>query len=132
MSNYSRQREIILDAFKSIYHPTAEQIYEAVHHENPTISRSTIYRNLSVLLNDKIIKKIGIPAGPDRYDYIGDEHYHVICNICGKVFDFKYKFEKEDMSKMIQKQTKVHPNVDSMVLYGICEECERKMDYKEE
>lgn len=31
MNNYSKQREIILETFKYLNHPTAEQIYDKVH-----------------------------------------------------------------------------------------------------
>ena len=46
MNNYSKQREIILETFKYLNHPTAEQIYDKAHQDNPTISKSTVYRNL--------------------------------------------------------------------------------------
>lgn len=131
MNNYSKQRMIILEAFKFLNHPTAEQIYDKVHEDNPTISRSTVYRNLNVLLENKTIKKIKVLTGPDRYDYVGKEHYHIICNKCGKVFDFMYHFKQEELKEKIHNQTGVITNVDSITLYGICEECKSK-EYKEE
>ena len=82
MNNYSNQRKIILETFKYLNHPTVEQIYDKVHQDNPTISKSTVYRNLNVLLENKTIKKIKVLTGPDKYDYIDKEHYHVICNKC--------------------------------------------------
>ena len=84
MNNYSKQREIILETFKYLNHPTAEQIYDKVHQDNPTISKSTVYRNLNVYWKIKVL------TGPDKYDYIDKEHYHVICNKFGKVYDFIY------------------------------------------
>lgn len=132
MNNYSKQREIILEAFQYLYHPTAEQIYDKVHEDNPTISKSTVYRNLNVLLENKIIKKIKVLTGPDRFDYVGKEHYHIICNQCGKVFDFMYDFKQDELKEKIQSQTGVITNVDSITLYGICEECKSKIKYEEE
>ena len=70
MNNYSKQRMIVLETIKFLKHPTAEQIYDKVHKSNPTISKSTVYRNLNVLLNNKTIKKIKVLNGPDRFDYI--------------------------------------------------------------
>lgn len=132
MNNYSKQREIILDTFKHLNHPTAEQLYHKVHENNPTISKSTVYRNLNVLLKNKLIKKIKVLNGADRYDYIDKEHYHVICNKCGKVFDFMYQFKKEELKEIIHSETGVTTNIDSIILYGICEECKSKVNYKEE
>ena len=122
---------IVLETIKFLKHPTAEQIYDKVHKSNPTISKSTVYRNLNVLLNNKTIKKIKVLNGPDRFDYIDKEHYHVICNKCGKVFDFMYQFKQEELKTMVHNQTGVVTNIDSMTLYGICEECKSK-EYEEE
>ena len=132
MNNYSKQREIILETFHRLNHPTAEQLYNAIHQTNPTISKSTVYRNLNILLENKIIKKIKQLSGPDRYDYVDKEHYHVLCNRCGKVFDFMYPFKKEELKEIIHKETGVITNVDSIILYGICEECRLKINCKEE
>lgn len=131
MNNYSKQRMIVLEAIKYLKHPTAEQIYDKVHQDNPSISRSTVYRNLNVLLENKTIKKIKALNGPDRFDYIDKEHFHIICNRCGKVFDFMYQFKQEELKKMIYNQTGVVTNVDSMTLYGICEECKTKINSEE-
>lgn len=132
MNNYSKQREIILETFKYLNHPTAEQIYDKIHQKNSTISKSTVYRNLNILLENKTIKKIKVLNNLDRYDYIGKEHYHVICNKCGKVFDFIYQFKKEELKELIHNQTNVITNVDSIILYGICEECNSKIKYEED
>lgn len=131
MSNYSKQREIILNVLTELHHPTAEEIYESVHLIAPIISKSTVYRNINVLLENKIIKKIKVLNGPDKYDYNREVHYHVICKKCGTVFDFKYNFEEDKMRREILSQTGVQTNMDSIILYGICEKCKTE-DFKEE
>ena len=91
MKNYSRQREEILREIEKLYsHPTAEDIYMIVKGKDPAISRSTVYRNLNLLVEDEKINKISMQAGPDRYDFIREPHSHIICTKCGKVFDFNY------------------------------------------
>lgn len=126
MNNYSKQREIVLDVFKELYHPTAEEIYDKVHQIDPIISKSTVYRNINVLLDNKTIKKIKVLTGPDKFDYNDREHYHVICKICGNVFDFMYHFNQKELKKTIQNQTGVKTNIDSITLYGVCEKCKSK------
>lgn len=132
MNNYSKKRMIILETIKYLKHPTAEQIYEEIHQNNPTISKSTVYRNLNVLLENKTIKKIKVLEGPDRFDYIDKEHFHIICNRCGRVFDFMYKFKNEELKNTIYNQTGVMTNANSITMYGICEECKSKENYREE
>ena len=126
MNNYSKQREIILKIIKQLKHPSIEEIYDKVHEVNPSISKSTVYRNINVLLTNKTIKKIKILTGPDRYDLVKEEHYHVICKECGKVYDFLYHFEQDELTKTVLSQTGVKTNIDSITLYGICKDCKSK------
>ena len=51
MNNYSRQREIILETLKEVnIHPTAEELYKLVNRKYPKISKSTVYRNINILV----------------------------------------------------------------------------------
>ena len=128
MSNYSKQRKIILEIFNLLDHPTAEQLYDKVHQKYPTISKSTVYRNLNVLIENKVLKKISLLSGPDRYDYIGKEHSHIICERCGKVFDFVYHFQNDNLKETIKNQTGIITDIDSIIVYGICEDCKSKIN----
>ena len=59
MKNYSRQREEIIKVIKDSYnHPTAEEIYMTVKAKDPAVSRSTVYRNLGLLVENGFINKI--------------------------------------------------------------------------
>ena len=47
---YSHQRELILEAVKSVKtHPTADMVYDGLRAENPNLSLGTVYRNLNLL-----------------------------------------------------------------------------------
>ena len=124
MNNYSKQREIILEVIKeNRIHPTAEEIYNIVIKKEPQISKSTVYRNINILVEQGKIKQLKMAIGPDRYDYLHDNHYHAICDKCGKVFDFKYNFNNKEISKELQKQIGMEMEVHSITIYGICEDC---------
>ncbi|MGN1378816.1 MAG: Fur family transcriptional regulator [Bacilli bacterium] len=129
MNNYSKQREIILEIIKKKKsHPTAQDIYESVHKYYPNISRSTIYRNIGILVDNKILLKLKIQNGADRFDYIYEKHYHSICEKCGKVFDFKYDFNISKIKNEVLKQTGVISNINSLTIYGICEDCNKEKE----
>ena len=131
MNNYSKQREKILEVIKeNKMHPTAEKIYQLVIQKNPKISKSTVYRNINILVEQGIIQKITMSVGPDRYDYIHQMHYHAICENCGQVFDFQYPFPVKGIENHIQKQNKQQIEITSITMYGICEVC--KLKKKEE
>lgn len=133
MNNYSKQREIILDVIKqNPIHPTAEEIYQLVIKKDPRISKSTVYRNISILVEQGTIIKISLLSGPDRYDYLHQKHFHAICKKCGKVYDFCYKYDINEISKEIKAQTKINMDVDDIIAYGICEKCKSTNKNKEE
>ena len=124
MKNYSRQREEIIKVIKDSYnHPTAEEIYMIVKAKDPAVSRSTVYRNLGLLVQNNLIKQISMKVGPDRYDYIREPHNHVMCTKCGKIFDFEYSFEYEELGKIIKDQTGIEISKDGIALEGICDSC---------
>lgn len=127
MKNYSRQREEIIKVLKELYnHPTAEEIYMIVKAKDPGVSRSTVYRNLGLLVEENMINKISMAVGPDRYDAVKKMHNHAICTKCGKVFDFEYDFEYDKIKKTIEKQTGVKISSKGIALEGICDSCKNK------
>ena len=127
MKNYSRQREEIIKVVQESHdHKTAEEIYMIVKAKDPAVSRSTVYRNLGLLVENHIIDKISMLVGPDRYDYITKPHNHAICTKCGKVFDFEYKFEYEKIRELVIKQTGVEISNKGIALEGLYDYCRNK------
>lgn len=126
MGNYSKQREEIIEIIKELYnHPTAEEIYFLTKQKDPAVSRSTVYRNLNVLVQAGVVTQIAVSNGPDRYDYREnrEKHGHVICTKCGKLYDFYYDFDIAEMKNKIAKQTGVEISDDGMVIKGVCNSC---------
>ena len=77
--NYSRQRESIKNYVMSRHdHPTAEQVYEAVKKEYPSVSRGTIYRNLSLLADRGEIVKLSRDGDVERFDGNTQLYYHFV------------------------------------------------------
>ena len=89
------------------------------------MSRSTVYRNLGLLVESNLLNKITMSVGPDRYDYIREPHNHVICSKCGCITDFRYVFEYEHMKKSILEQTGIEISDEGITLEGICNSCKK-------
>ena len=82
------QRAIIEDELRRLAnHPTADEVYEAVHVEHPSIGRATVYRTLGKLSDEGRIGRVRINNGADRFDHQTFAHYHVRCVCCGRVDD---------------------------------------------
>lgn len=121
--NYSRQREIILETLKeNVVHPTAEFLYEVLKEKEPSISKATLYRNLNQLAEKGIIKKIDGLEVSSHFDHNTHEHYHFICDECGKVFDVPVEIAPDVASKTEQKTGFTVKGYD-IAIHGICNEC---------
>ena len=82
------QRGIIeAELRKLCNHPTADEVFEAVSREYPSISRATVYRTLARLSDEGVINRVRINNGADRFDHNAFVHYHVRCTRCGRVDD---------------------------------------------
>ena len=47
------QRQLVLSAVRQLQnHPTADEVYQEVQKNCPTISRATVYRNLKLLAEE--------------------------------------------------------------------------------
>ena len=80
------QKGIILSTLCGMdSHPTAGELYEAIHAAYPTISRSTVYRVLGQLAEDGTILRVCLAGSDDRFDGSTHPHNHIRCRRCGAV-----------------------------------------------
>jgi len=119
------QKQLILKAVKALdIHATAEQVYDFVVKENPSISKATVYRNLNKMAQDGELLNIGAFFGAAHYDHNLRRHYHFVCNVCGSVFDVDGDFD--DLVK------KVSPSKDFTIkdcnisFNGLCGKCDKR------
>ena len=82
------QNRVIFEAVGELgTHPRAEDVYEHVIRQHPTISRATIFRNLNQLAQEGKLLNIGKIDGVTRYDHNCHPHYHFECKNCKLIFD---------------------------------------------
>lgn len=124
--NYSRQREIILKTLKeNVVHPSAEYIFEVLKSKDSGISLATVYRNLNKMAQNGIIKKIDGLEDKAHFDHNTHEHFHFICECCGKIFDINPDIAPEVVAKT-QEQTGFMVKKFDIVFQGKCLECIEK------
>jgi len=123
MTNRSRQRDMILAAVReNKVHPTADEIYTVLKPKNPSLSLATVYRNLNQLSQNGFLRKISVPGGPDHFDDTLSEHYHLICEQCGRMSDIP-KAYVPDFNKDVAQETGCEIKRSSIVFYGVCRQC---------
>lgn len=121
------QRAIIADELACLAnHPTADEVYESVHEEHPTISRATVYRTLNRLSDEGKIGRVRINNGADRFDHRSFPHYHVRCVRCGRVDDVMIDPIGEDVNKAAAKVSGYRICGHSLQFDGICPACQQE------
>ena len=84
----TRQRQVVLEELRKLdTHPTASQLYEITRRRLPRISLGTVYRNLELLVEMGLARKLEMAGAEARFDGDVSQHYHVRCIRCGRVAD---------------------------------------------
>ena len=103
-------------------HPTADQIYQGLRNEYPTISLGTVYKTLHLLKKLGLVQQLGFSEGSIRYDPDMELHINMVCSKCGKVYDYKAEKVKEIWDIIIS-DLKVIPKGQRIDIYYVCEDC---------
>lgn len=120
------QRQAILRYLISSHtHPTADEIYQALSPDFPNISVATIYNNLRVFKDIGIVKELTYGDSSSRFDFNTHNHYHIICEQCGKIVDFQYP-QLNEIERLAQHMTDFDVTYHRMEIYGVCKECQDK------
>lgn len=120
------QKELVLQTVQGLKrHLTAEEVYEFIKKDHPTIGKGTVYRNLGILAEEGAIRKVEVPDGPDRFDFTLKNHYHVECIRCGEIFDVDMD-EVTDLSERIHDTHGMQFLNYDIFFKGICPACRAK------
>jgi Fur family peroxide stress response transcriptional regulator len=120
------QRHAILEhLISSMTHPTADEIYKALEGKFPNMSVATVYNNLRVFKDAGLVKELTYGDASSRFDYVTTDHYHIICESCGKIVDFHYP-GLDEIETLAEHVTGFKVGHHRMEVYGSCPECNRK------
>ena len=73
------------------HHPTAQELYQEVKENMPSISLATIYNCLEALVEHDVIKQVNFEREPSRYCANQIEHGHFYDQQTGEIFDITLK-----------------------------------------
>lgn len=125
----SEPRRVVLEILSDHIHSflTAEEIYFLARKRNEKINRSTVYRNIEILDQEKLIHKSIKKDGTTRIKLLcsAEHHHHMICDQCGKIIIYP----KCDL-QIYQEFAKEHGFILTghvLELHGLCEDCQSKI-----
>lgn len=117
------QRHAILEfLIQSMIHPTADEIYRALEDKFPNMSVATVYNNLRVFRESGLVKELTFGDSSSRFDFVTIEHYHIICDSCGKIVDFHYP-GLDEVEQLASHLTGFQVNSHRLEIYGSCPAC---------
>jgi len=126
MTRQTKQREAILKLLRGGYcHLTADQVYDEIRKEIPSISKGTVYRNLRVLQEMGLVSELNLNDTVSRFEAKRDGHYHFHCERCGRVFDIDEPINKE-LDRRIADRTGYNISYHQLEFRGSCHDCQQE------
>jgi len=103
-------------------HPTADDIFQAVHARHPTIVKATVYNTLAALKKVGAVHELTIEREAARYEMNLLPHPHFLCRVCGRLYDVNLPCPIRPGDKIEGHQ------VESVrtYIYGTCSSCLEK------
>ena len=120
----SQRRRILKRVFTTNRHFTADEIHDVFRRGRNDVSRATIYRTLSLLVEGGFIDMLELGGDTKRYEHILDRehHDHLLCIGCGAVVEFQEPRIEELQNEVARRQGfKITSH--SLRLFGTCRKC---------
>lgn len=126
MHRNTNQRQIVLDSIRFLGHTTTDELINYINQNYSNISLATIYRNIGILLEESLIRKLKIGT-LDIYETVKNKHYHYQCKMCNEIYDIDIKQLPIKINE-VKIEDKTFNVIDNdLVLYGICDKCIKKL-----
>lgn len=122
------QRSLIFErAFATHDHFTAEMFLGWMKADGEDVSRATLYRTLSVLVEGGFLELLDAGTGESWYEHVlGHSHHdHLICIDCGKIEEFRDE-RIEELQIQVAKARGFELTSHDLRLLGRCPKCSRK------
>lgn len=122
------QRDEILRVIRdSCRHMPADEIYLLCRSSGLNISMATVYRNLGIMVDAKILRRVSAPGRPDYFDITVAEHAHKVCEVCGEMTDI----EVGDLRSHIERLSGIAIVDYELCVRYVCETCAAKAKEEE-
>jgi Fur family ferric uptake transcriptional regulator len=124
---YTENRRVIVDALRVADRPvTVGELLDV----SKGMAQSSAYRNLSVLEDAGVVRRLVTADDTSRYELAEDltgHHHHLICEICGSVIDIDVPTALEDgvssLSAAVATEHGFRVDHHRLDLVGVCAAC---------
>ncbi len=123
----TKPRTLILEIIsKSGHHVSAKEIINELKRRGSRASCATVYRTLSMLEGQGVVKKMTVGNGAACYQYMSEraclEHFHLKCTECGELIHLSCEFLRLLENHIFEKHA-FSISSGKTVIYGKCAKC---------
>jgi Fur family ferric uptake transcriptional regulator len=122
-----QRRRVFERAFATHEHFSAETLYNWIQGESRDVSRATVYRTLSLLVEGGFLESLDAGQGELLYEHVsGHRHHdHLVCLVCGRIEEFTDERIEAYQREAAEKKgfaLEYH----NLRLFGTCATCTKK------
>jgi Fur family ferric uptake transcriptional regulator len=118
-----QQRELLAHIFAKHSHFDADQLIEELKATGKRVSRATVYRTLTKLVDAGLLRRIELGTRTVfDHDYGYPFHDHLVCEQCGTMIEFQNE-SLDAVLRDVAAQHQFRPSGRTLVIRGVCAEC---------
>ncbi|MFL6287567.1 MAG: Fur family transcriptional regulator [Actinomycetes bacterium] len=117
------QRQLVLDAVRTLGHSTPEEIAAKVQAESGAVNLSTVYRTLDLLEELGLVTHTHLGHGAPTYHPADEsDHVHLVCTACGGVESVPADVIRP-LAGRLRERVGFEVNVAHIAMHGRCAAC---------
>ncbi len=120
-----QQRDMVSAIFARHNHFDAEQLIDEMKRNGLSVSRATVYRTLSKLVDAGLLRRLEVGARTFyEHDYGYPQHEHLYCEKCGKMIEFQAPAIDAALREVCR-QHHFQSSGHTLLIRGTCADCTR-------
>jgi Fur family peroxide stress response transcriptional regulator len=114
-------------------HPTAQELFDRLRCDLPTMSFATVYNTLAALSAAGLCTALSLSPGSGRFDPNMELHHHVVCDACGSVRDIPATLRDSAVPssrRLMSRAPGFEVRYVEQIFRGLCGACARRSSPK--
>lgn len=95
-------------------------LYATLEKDSYHVSLATVYNTVELLCGCGLLRRYRFADGIAKYEFVKNNHTHLICTVCGKVREVKSGDEP------LRSYRGFKPQYAALYVYGVCSACSRR------
>ncbi len=126
------RRAVFEEIFLHHEHIDADRLHEAIGRNGLRVSRASVYRNLDLLADCGLVRKVRLGNHRVLYEHLheGMDHDHMVCRECGRLVEYLHREVRDSLRELCAAHG-FDPEDLSVQVVGRCLTCRRAREARE-